>query len=300
MQSPSFLQLSWDAQRVPWNLWVGSFSSTNPVGALGTNQTRTTDGSSFLPGSPWLEVKGGTRAPRGTKSWSLSRKGSDKIRGMKSFYLYFLLSLSLTRDKNDGGEIIRKLIKAAAPPAITHLQSPEAPALCCVLGKKLELPNSQLQNIWVTLCSWIPGHTLCLAPTRSYWMFLSSHPPSFPALCQVFLMLPVPQQDAPCPTHKAENIPKCPQTPRAFSPFPVDEEAKPDARVCTQRFPWKTHSGTNKTTALGPKSLLRLPRMRHRELNPAEGGSCCSPSPPLQTLPALQAAGGHRRAQGPH
>lgn len=26
--------------------------------------------------------------------------------------------------------------------------------------KKLELPDSQLQNIWVTLSAWIPGHIL--------------------------------------------------------------------------------------------------------------------------------------------
>lgn len=207
---------------------------------------------SFLPGSPWLEVKGGTKAPRGTKSWSLCRKGSDEIREMKSFNLYFLLSLSLTRDINDGGEVIRKLIKAAAPPAITHLQSPEAPALCCVLGKKLELPNSQLQNIWVTLCSWIPGHSLCLAPTRSYWMFLSSHPPSFPALFQVFLELPVPQQGTPCPTHRAENIPKCPQLPGLSVPS-QGMRRQSQTPEPAQRLPWKTRSAINKTTALGPK-----------------------------------------------
>lgn len=148
----------------------------------------------------------GAPRPGPSAGKDLIKSGDEKLPRTSS-------SLSLTRDINDGGEVIRKLIKAAAPPAITHLQSPEAPALCCVLGKKLELPNSQLQNIWVTLCSWIPGHTLCLAPTRSYWMFLSSHPPSIPALFQVFLVLPVPQQDTPCPTHGAEKHPKCPQLP---------------------------------------------------------------------------------------
>lgn len=39
------------------------------------------------------------------------------------------------------------------------------------LWMKTGLPNSQLQHIWVTLSSWIPGHKLCTAPTRSYGCF---------------------------------------------------------------------------------------------------------------------------------
>lgn len=116
--------------------------------------------------------------------------------------------------------------------------------------------------------------------------------PSIPALFQVFLVLPVPQQDTQSRKHS-----KTPPTPRAFSPFPGEEEADPDPRVHTQRLPWKTLRNQQKA-ALGPKPLLKLPRMRHRELN-LQGGSCCSPSPPLQTLPALLDPGS-RRAQGPH
>lgn len=87
--------------------------------------------------------------------------------------------------------------------------------------------------------------------------------PSIPALFQVFLVLPVPEQDTQSRKHS-----KMPPVPRAFSPFPGDKEAGPDPRVCTQRLPWKTPRNQQKT-ALGPKPLLRLPRMRHRELNPA-------------------------------
>lgn len=39
------------------------------------------------------------------------------------------------------------------------------------LWMKMGLPDSQLQHIWVTLSSWIPGHKLCTAPTRSYGCF---------------------------------------------------------------------------------------------------------------------------------
>lgn len=59
--------------------------------------------------SSWISVAGGEgrhKSPKGHHI--LCRKGSDKVRGMKSFYLYFLLSLSLIRDINDGGEVIRK------------------------------------------------------------------------------------------------------------------------------------------------------------------------------------------------
>lgn len=41
--------------------------------------------------------------------------------------------------------------------------------------------------------------------------------------------------------------------------------------------------------------------MRHRELKPAEGGSCCSPSPsPSTPSPRGSRQQEHRRAQGPH
>lgn len=124
--------------------------------------------------------------------------------------------------------------------------------------------------------------------------------PAFLPSFQVFLVLSQSLTGHTLSHTQSRKHPKVPPAPRAFSPFPGDEEAKPDPRVCTKRLPWKTHSGINKTTAKqGPKPLLRLPRMRHRELNPAEGGSCCSPSPPLQTLPVLLDPGS-RRAQGLH
>lgn len=177
------------------------------------------------------------------------------------------------------------------------MQSPEAPALCCVLGKKLELPNSQLQNIWVTLCSWIPGHTLCLAPTRSYWMFLSSHPPRIPALFQVFLVLPVPQQDTPCPTHKAENIQNAPNS-QGFQalPFPVDEEAKADPQSLHTEAPMEDTLRNHRTAAPGPKCLLRLPSMR---TEPCRGWELLQPLTRSPTTPSPPGSR-HRRAQGPH
>lgn len=99
-----------------------------------------------------------------------------------------------------------------------------------MLGQKLELPNSQLQNIWVTV----------LLDSRTYTVFGSyeklldvPHPPNIPALLQAFLLLPVPQQDTPCPTQSRKHS-KMPPTPRAFSPFPVDKEAKPDQRLHTE------------------------------------------------------------------
>lgn len=74
---------------------------------------------------------------------------------------------------------------------------------------------------------------------------------------------------------------KMPPVPRAFSPFPLQWTRR------HSQTPESAHRGSNgrhaqeSTTALGPKCPLRLPRMRHRELNPAEGGSCCSSSLPL-------------------
>lgn len=166
-----------------------------------------------------------------------------------------------------------------------------------MLGKKLELPNSQLQNIWDTLCSWIPGHTLCLAPTRSYWMFLSSHPPSIPAFsrfsscCQSLSRM----QLVP---HTKQKTSKMLSIPRAFSPCPSQRirRQRQSPRVCTQRLLWKTRSGINRTTARGPKSLSRLPRMR---TEPCRGWELLQPLTPLQTLPAPLHPGS-RRAQGPH
>lgn len=55
--------------------------------------------------SSWISVAGGEgrhKSSKGTISWSLCRKGSGKIRGIKSFYLYFLLSLSHQRYKQRG------------------------------------------------------------------------------------------------------------------------------------------------------------------------------------------------------
>lgn len=125
----------------------------------------------------------------------------------------------------------------------------------------------------------------CLAPTRSYWMFLS--PRAFLPFSRISLCC-----QSLSRTHKAENIPKCPQLPGLSVPS-QGIRRQSQTPESAHRGSHGRHSGTNKN----PKSLLRLPRMRHRELNPAESGSCCSPSPSLQTLPALLDPGS-RRAQG--
>lgn len=94
---------------------------------------------------------------------------------------------------------------------------------------------------------------------------------------------------------------KMPPTPSFQSlPFPGDKEAKPEPQSLHTEAPREDTLRNQQTTALGPKSLLRLPRMGHRDLNPAEAGSCCSPSRPLQTLldpgsrRAQEGTGGHR------
>lgn len=136
--------------------------------------------------------------------------------------------------------------------------------------KKLELPNSQLQNIWVTLSSWIPGLKLCTASTRSYWMLLGSHPLSIFALFQVSILLSVTQQgtplSSPLPYVKQKTIPKCPKFPGLSIPS-LSGEYGGALRwtVSTHKgCLWKTHLGINRITALCPSSLQRLPGMRYR------------------------------------
>lgn len=58
------LEQFWEAQRVPWHLGVGSFSSRNPGSALGTTQTRTGVAAEF---SSWISVVGGEGRHKSSK-----------------------------------------------------------------------------------------------------------------------------------------------------------------------------------------------------------------------------------------
>lgn len=173
-----------------------------------------------------------------------------------------------------------------------------------MLGKKLELPNSQLQNIWVTLCSWIPGHTLCLAPTRSYWMFLSSHPPSFPF--PGFPRAASPSAGhTPCPTDRAENIPKCPQLPglSVLSQWMRRQSQTPEP---AHRGSHGRHTQESTKQLHLVLNLSKTAQDEAQRAEPCRGWELLQPLTPSPSTsnPAgcrqQEGTGGHRRAQGPH
>lgn len=132
------------------------------------------------------------------------------------------------------------------------LQRPQHSAVCWSRSWSCPTPSCKTSGL---LCSWIPGHTLCLAPTRSYWMFLSPSEHSCPSPGSPCAASP--QQDTPCPTQSRN--PKIP--PRGFQSLPRGSGGQARA----QRLHRGCHGSHSQEPTAQLHLLLKLPRAAQGE-----------------------------------